>query len=496
MILKILCHPVTKVILALIGFFASFYFVRSVSRAFDFYAGFHFGFLAYTRFAIRIFSLFILVICIVLLMLAVWFTRPSKISLWHRIDIFLLALIEVSLVIFSIRVLFLRPTSINVTLIIPLVVYFFTLFIFIQFVARVRDKLLNSTLYWWRFFNLPHLLPKFAMGLLLAVLLVLLASETLGAFGLITNNFNLSRFSIFLQGNFFRFVFDSPFGIENFRIFIFSITPVFLLHSTIVVALCILNYFASYILGLSSQYELANTEKVRAERFKAELITNVSHDIRTPLTSIINYTGLLKKQQLKGDAAEYVNVLEKKSSRLKQLLNDLIDASQASTGAIKLDIEPLNLPEMLGQVAGEFSDIFYANNLTLVLRQPDEPLYVQADSRQLYRAMENVFSNAAKYSLEGTRVFAEIREFVNPTNSQIPGYRNRKQAYFVLRNTSKSHIDSPIENLTEQFIRGDLARHSEGSGLGLYIAKSLVELMGGQLDVNLRGDLFEVKIRI
>ncbi|MCL1788407.1 MAG: HAMP domain-containing histidine kinase, partial [Defluviitaleaceae bacterium] len=224
-----------------------------------------------------------------------------------------------------------------------------------------------------------------------------------------------------------------------------------------------------------------NAEKIQAERFKAELITNVSHDIRTPLTSIINYTNLLKSQGLTGDAADYVDVLDKKAIRLKQLLSDLIDASQASTGAVQMDIQALNISEILGQVAGEVSDSFDERDLALVLRQPTEPLYVLADSRHLFRAMENVFSNAAKYALPGTRVFAEIES-------------GGGDVTLTLRNTSQNHIDVPPQALTEQFIRGDLARHSEGSGLGLHIAKSLVELMGGQLEITLRGDLFEVLI--
>ena len=311
---------------------------------------------------------------------------------------------------------------------------------------------------------MPNVFPKIAMGAVLGILLALIAAETLGALGQISRNANLMSASVMWRFGWWR-----------------SITPYTVLFMCISILLCALNYFAAFVLGLSSQYDEANTEKIRSERFKAELITNVSHDIRTPLTSIINYTHLLKQLPFQGDAATYIDVLDKKSNRLKQLLSDLIDASQASAGAIKMNVEPLDLMEMLGQVAGELSDVFDENGLTVVIRQPSNPVYVMADSRHLFRAMENLFSNAAKYSLTGTRVFAEI---------EIKG----SGVAFILRNTSKNIIDAPLDTLTEQFIRGDLARHGEGSGLGLHIAKSLVEHMGGTLDIRLIGDLFEVVI--
>jgi len=360
--------------------------------------------------------------------------------------------------------MFSRHWSVFVLLFLPLLLYLCAIFVLIQLTLRIRDGSIINTFYWWKFFSLPHTLPKVAMAVPLIILFAILTTESLGILGLLTRNHQLITTSLI-----------APWGRW------FNMTAFSILFSCIVASFIALNYFASFVLGLSAQYDAANTEKIHSERFKAELITNVSHDIRTPLTSIINYTNLLKNQQLRGDTATYIDVLDKKAIRLKQLLSDLIDASQASAGAVKMDIQPLNLSEILGQVAGEFSDIFDENGLTLVLRQPAEPLYVLADSRHLFRAMENMFSNAAKYSLPGTRVFAEIEA----ANTDV---------MLTLRNTSKNHIDVPAEALTEQFIRGDLARHSEGSGLGLHIAKSLVELMGGQLEISLRGDLFEVMI--
>ena len=490
-LLKILCHPVMKFVLAVVGFLASFNFMRSISPYFDLHTWRALGPSITNRQAAFFIWLTVLVVCISLLIFAMWFTSREY-KVWHKIDFSLLTLLNICLVAFCVRWLFMRPFSVYIIILAPLTVYFFTLFVLTQLVVRIRDKSFAATAYWWKFFNLSHMAPKVAVGALLIILFVILTIELVGTIGLVTGTFSLRRFSFFWN---------------DWRFYVSAVTPFALFMTGIAATLCALNYLAAYILGLSARYEAANTEKLRHERFKSELITNVSHDIRTPLTSIINYTDLLKQQQLQGSATEYVNVLDKKAIRLKQLLNDLIDASQASSGTLKVDIQPLNLTEMLGQVAGEFSDIFDNNKLSLVLRQPDEALYVQADSRHLYRAIENLFSNAAKYSLEGTRVFAEIypaakisetswNENENPFYHFANGQIKNICAYFVIRNTSKTPIDMPVENLTEQFIRGDLARHGEGSGLGLYIAKSLVELMGGRLEIVVRGDLFEVRVGI
>ena len=466
MLLKILRHPIIKIVLMVLGFFASLNWVRSMSTAFNFYARQVLGPLPLYQGLIRIGALPVLAICILLLVLGVWHTRKQ--SALHKLDISLISVLGICLVAFCVSMIFRRSWSVFVMLLVPLAVYCFVMFVLVQVVVRIRDKTLAHTSYWWKFFSLPHVPPKVAMGILLAILTSLLATEVLGALGLLTENSALIGASLLVRFGWWV-----------------TMSSHLVLFSCIAISFCALNYFAAFVLGLSGEYDAANTEKILSERFKAELITNVSHDIRTPLTSIINYTNLLKTQPLAGDAATYVDVLDKKASRLKQLLSDLIDASQASTGAVKMDIQALNLSELLGQVAGEVSDSFDERDLTLVMRQPleDAPLHVLADSRHLFRAMENIFANAAKYALPGTRVFAEI---------ETAG----ADVVLTLRNTSQSHIDVPAEALTEQFIRGDLARHSEGSGLGLHIAKSLVELMGGQLVISLRGDLFEVMIML
>ncbi len=249
-------------------------------------------------------------------------------------------------------------------------------------------------------------------------------------------------------------------------------------------SLAALTHFCAFIVDSAARYEQANADKIRAERFKAELLANVSHDIRTPLTSIISYVDLMKTAT--GDPKEfagYVEILDKKSARLKSLLDDLIDASKLTTGNIDTLMETVSLSEIVGQVAGEWDDIFLEHGLTLVLHQPDEPVFVETDSRHLWRVLENLFGNAAKYALPGTRVFAEI---------EPPG---RGGPLFSLKNTSAEPIDLAPDALTEQFIRGDRSRHSEGNGLGLYIAKTLTEAVGASFSIRVSGDLFEAVVQ-
>ena len=487
---KIISSSLTKAISILLGFVASFNFMRSISMYFNLHAWRALGFthVSLTNRQLSSFLWFSLfIIALIFFMLAIWHS-PKTAKIWQKIDSTLLVLLTICVAIFCTRWLFSSPFSVYIIVFAPLLIYLFTLFTVTQLIVHIRNKSIVKTLYWWHFFNQPNIMPKVAIGIILFITLALVTIELIGVIGLITGIFSLRRLSLFWD--------DWRFGI--------NLTPFTLFMLSMIASQCALNYLAAYLLGLSAKYETANVEKLRSERFKTELITNVSHDIRTPLTSIINYTDLLKKQQLQGNAAEYVNILDKKATRLKQLLNDLIDASYASSGNLKVDIQPLNLTEMLGQVAGEFSNIFDNQQLPLVLRQPDDPLYVQADSRHLYRALENLFSNAAKYSLEGTRVFAEIYpaqaaldKSSDNTFYSLSNRRGKKiTAYFVIRNTSKIPIDGPVNNLTEQFIRGDLARNSEGSGLGLYIAKSLIELMGGRLKISVSGDLFEVIVGV
>lgn len=217
---------------------------------------------------------------------------------------------------------------------------------------------------------------------------------------------------------------------------------------------------------------------IKNERMKADLITNVSHDIKTPLTSIVNYVDLLKRENLENENARgYIRILDEKSQRLKQLTEDLVEASKISSGNIKLDIQEIDFVELIYQTGGEFNERFEARGLTIVTRLPHDSVMVRADGRQLYRAVENLYTNAAKYALENTRVYVSLEE-------------HDKEAVFTIKNISSRQLPAGIPDLTERFVRGEESRTTEGSGLGLSIAKNLTTLMGGEFGIKVDGDLF------
>ena len=230
--------------------------------------------------------------------------------------------------------------------------------------------------------------------------------------------------------------------------------------------------------GLSNAIQ----EKLKSERLKTELITNVSHDIKTPLTSIINYVDLLKKEEMPNEQAkEYLTILDNKSQRLKRLTEDLVEASKASSGNIKLNIEKLNVNELLKQISGEFEDKFKSRKLEEVMSLPEKNVYINADSRYMYRVLENMYSNISKYAMENTRVYIDVI----PNNNRIT---------IQMKNISKEKLNISTDELMQRFVRGDSARNTEGSGLGLSIATSLTTLQGGTFNIYLDGDLFKVII--
>lgn len=228
--------------------------------------------------------------------------------------------------------------------------------------------------------------------------------------------------------------------------------------------------------------EAAVAESVKSERLKTDLITNVSHDIKTPLTSIINYVELLKQENFEdAKVRRYIEVLEQKSQRLKTLTEDVVEASKVSSGNITLEYMNLNLAEMIQQVSGEFEERFQARNLREVLTLPDDEVIIRADGRRMWRIFENIYNNAAKYAMEGTRIYAELAV-------------EERNARFSLKNISEQALNISADELTERFIRGDISRSTEGSGLGLSIAKTLAQMQGGVFDLYLDGDLFKVTI--
>lgn len=223
---------------------------------------------------------------------------------------------------------------------------------------------------------------------------------------------------------------------------------------------------------------------MKDERMKADLITNVSHDIKTPLTSIINYVDLIKRENVDNPKVkEYIEILDVKSQRLKQLTDDLVEASKISSGNIILQFEKINLVELLNQTIGEFSEKFEEKNLTPVLRTVKNAMLIEADSRRIWRVIENLFNNIFKYALAGTRVYIDLQEIQTDNGNQV---------VMSILNISTNPIKVNTEELTERFIRGDESRTTEGSGLGLSIAKNLTEVQKGKFEIIVDGDLFKV----
>lgn len=231
---------------------------------------------------------------------------------------------------------------------------------------------------------------------------------------------------------------------------------------------------------ISEGLEKALKEQVKSERLKTDLITNVSHDIKTPLTSIINYVDLIKRENIQDPKIlSYLDVLEQKSQRLKNLTEDLVEASKASSGNLNLEISDIDFVELVNQTNGEFEEKFETRNLSLVMNLPEEAAVIKADGRRLWRVLENLYNNAFKYAMPGSRVYVDV-------------VIENKQAVFIMKNVSENPLNIHAEDLTERFVRGDVARTTEGSGLGLSIAKSLTELQKGRFTITIDGDLFKV----
>jgi len=294
-----------------------------------------------------------------------------------------------------------------------------------------------------------------------------------------------------------------------------------LLHFVLVTVLA--EYLSRFSETKAVEYEKIAEDRLRSERLKTELIANVSHDIKTPITSIINYADLISRESTENERLkEYTSVILKKSLRLKSLMEDLIEASKAGTGNIKMTMETINFCELLGQIMGEYDEQMEKNRLQLISNIPETPVIIRADGRYLWRVLENVFTNVVKYSMSGTRVYVDLAAAGGKAsggmdsgdvaaggataggkgigNVAASGVASGDVAaadgmyVFTLKNISKDPLNISADELTEQFVRGDRARFTEGNGLGLYIAKSLTEAMGGRFGINISGDLFEVRI--
>lgn len=240
---------------------------------------------------------------------------------------------------------------------------------------------------------------------------------------------------------------------------------------------------AEMINGIANGFHMAVEEAMKNERLKTDLITNVSHDIKTPLTSIINYVAILKQSDIADPKIQgYLDILEAKAQRLKTLTEDVVEASKVSSGNISLKYMDVDFVEMIQQTEGEMAEKFEARNLKMIVNLPAEPAVVHVDGRRMWRVLENIFGNAAKYAMPGTRVYADLKLEEDTVD-------------LSLKNVSEHQLNISADELTERFIRGDLSRSSEGSGLGLSIAQSLTTMQGGTFNLYLDGDLFRVNIR-
>lgn len=235
--------------------------------------------------------------------------------------------------------------------------------------------------------------------------------------------------------------------------------------------------------NLKQGMKKAVEESMKAERLKTDLITNVSHDLKTPLTSIINYTDLLKKEKIENENAQkYIEILEEKSKKLKNLTEDLIEASKISSGNETVNLEKLDLKEMVLQANGEFAEKFEEKNLDVISNLPQEAVIMDLDGKKMWRVLENLYQNVYKYSLENTRVYVDLAVHDN--------------IVFTIKNISKEKLNISPDELMERFIRGDSSRHTGGNGLGLSIAKDLSKLNGGTLKIEIDGDLFVSRLEL
>jgi len=237
--------------------------------------------------------------------------------------------------------------------------------------------------------------------------------------------------------------------------------------------------FAVRLNSLAGAAQSAADQRMKSERMKTELITNVSHDIKTPLTSIINFVDLMKKPHSEAEGEEYLQVLDRQSQRLKKLIDDLMDMSKASSGTMSVELHRIDAVEAVNQALGEFADKLDKARLTPVFRHPEEPVIMEADGKHLWRILSNVLGNAVKYALPETRLYVDLMIL-------------QGKAVLAIKNISREQLNVNAEELMERFVRGDASRNTEGSGLGLNIAKSLVELQGGQMELTVDGDLFKV----
>jgi signal transduction histidine kinase len=440
---RAISHPVTRAVLFALGFCSGVLAGATLWSSLRLYLGLSF---TVPRGIPASLTISFSVISSIGLICSVWVARSrvhgrtTKTSLpWRRLDFTIVALSTVSLTYWSYQQAIRRPADILLWL---FVAYVASLALVLETIARIRDRAIGFS--WPAVFH-AYPVHRSVIGFTLAAL---------------------------------------PAQCVVVLVYSLTASPQLIVATVAVGILVGLTVIAQFLVSERVRFDAATEAKINSERFKSELITNVSHDVRTPLTSVINYVGLLKELPIKDSTfVQYVEVLDRKSARLKTLLDDPLDASKSATGAIETSPEVIDIRELVWQAEGEFDDAFETAGLKLVVRQPDDPVMVRVDPKLLWRVVGNLFANISKYAQKGTRVFVEIAA-------------KEPMTTVTLRNISAEPIDIPGEQLMEQFIRGDHSRTSEGSGLGLYIARNLMELLEGTLTITATGDLFSAELAI
>lgn len=459
-----------------IGFLSAYVLFCYYSRPFRYYARIAFGFSPNSSFYIMIISAIAFILAVAVFTISgLHYSLTTASETWRRVNKF--DYIITSLFYFSIffvcAALLVSDPNIFSMAVCPLFGYSSFMLWYMATIYRSRSGIFMKTMRWYLFFRIfkPYRLTGFSAAFFAAVCCVMLsygvAAELAPVIALSFVGFLLLTYlaELAIQLHIIKAGLTSGRDLDDESEFLAQLQPV-----------------VKELSSFSHSYDDALREKIKSERFKTELITNVSHDIKTPLTSIINYIDLLKKLEITDTSfKEYTLVLDKKSQRLRLLIEDLMEAAKAGTGNVAVNFAPINLSELLGQLAGELDEKLAARNLQLIFRLPETDCVINADGKHLWRVMENIFGNAVKYSLPGTRVYAEI----------TPGTGGYS---FSLKNVSREPLPDNPDKLAQQFVRGDEARRSEGSGLGLYIAKSLAEIMGFSFNINVSGDMFEVSI--
>jgi signal transduction histidine kinase len=430
-----------------------------------------------------------IIIFFVLYSIIVWLSAPwLKLRWLHRLDYYFVWLFAlIALILIALCFLYFRYVLLAHFLLI-FCGFILCMYLWATSLIRLRGGTLLDTIYWRKVFK--TLLPNQFSGIFVIV------TVSISSFLCLYNGVKLLSESFS-----FVFIVDSQFLNRLGFYFAGLCIPAFIV--VIIAILC------KDILRLALAREKEAEEKLKEERFRSDLITNVTHDIRTPLTSIINYVDLIRKSEVdNAQTRAWLETLDKKAQRLKILIGDLLDASRAGSGNLQIELSEIDLSELVGQIAGDFDEGMAAAHLEYINSSAGQKVPILADGTHLYRVLENLFSNAIKYAMPGTRIYidislrtfgeTEIKALRHTADNRYAPHPHRVSAHSLavlsIKNVSRRPLNISAEALMRQFVRGDQSRTTEGSGLGIYIADRLAALMGGRLEIRVNGDLFEARL--